>query len=167
MNENQSKLDVVDKALARNLDWIVAADAKIPPVFAITVAMLGVLVAMLPSANRWTPCVAILAFLAGVALLLSIACLAVASFPRLKGPKGSIVYFGAIITKTEDDYIKEISMGPTSELIEDIARQAYRNAEIAAAKYAAIKWAIALMFGSIPFWVIAVGLLYCSRLPGS
>lgn len=156
----QTRFEVVDKALTRNLNWIAAADGKIPPVFAINIAMMGVIAALIPPAGEWTVVMAIISFLAAAALITSSICLSVASFPRLHGPKGSIVYFGGVITKKESDYIKSISIGITEELIEEIARQAYRNAEIAAAKYSAVRWATILLFGSIPFWLMAVAVLY-------
>lgn len=165
MNDIQIKLEVADKALTRNLGWIRAADAKVPSIFAISTAMLGVLAALLPPVHsQWTVVVAIISFLAAAALIVSIVCLACASFPRLKGPKGSIVYFGGAITRAESDYIKCLSAGVTVELIEDIARQAYRNAEIAAEKFKAVKWAMILLFASIPLWLVSVAMLYSIRI---
>lgn len=161
--DTQLRFEIVDKALARNLNWIAAADTKIPAVFAIDTAMLGVLAVLIPPARNWSTVAAIISFLAAGAIISSIICLAVASFPRLYGPKGSIVYFGGIVTRKEEDYINSVSRGVTEELIEDIARQAYRNAEIAAAKYSAVRWATVLLFTSIPFWLIAVAVLYNTK----
>lgn len=164
MDDTEEKLNIVDKALARNLRWITTADAKIPPVFAIDTAMLGVLAALLPLTCQWTIVVVIVSFIAAVFLIVSIVFLAVASFPRLKGPKGSIVYFGGAITIDETDYIKRLSSGVTTELIEDVARQAYRNAEIATAKYKAVRLAMIFMFVGMPFWLIAIVFLYSIRV---
>jgi len=159
-SDTEEHFAVADKMLSRQLQWIAAADGKVTPVFAIDAAMLGVLAALVPPIGQWSISAAITASLAGVPLVGSIACLALAAFPRLSGPKGSLTFFGGITTLSEGDYLKRMSSGVNQDLIEDIYRQVYRNAEIAAGKYSFIKWAMILMFGSVPFWLIAVWLMY-------
>jgi hypothetical protein len=163
MKDEQTRLDLVDRLLARNLAWVAAADAKVPAVFAIDAAMLGTLVALLPSSGRWQVWTAIVSAFAGSGLLASVVCLALVSFPRLKGPKGSLVYFGGAITMSENDYLEAVCDGPTAEIVTDLARQAYRNAEIAAAKYSHVRTGMLLLFGSMLPWLVSVALLYGNR----
>lgn len=163
MSDIYVKLDLLDRTLERNLNWIRAADLKIYPIFAIDAAMLGVLAALAPSGDWWTITVAIAPVLAVSLLLASIVCLAIASFPRLKNSKRSVVYFGSAIGHDESEYIRRFSEGPTPELIQDLGSQAYRSAAIAYSKYLAIRWAIILQFSGVPPWLIAVWLLYQSQ----
>ena len=158
--ETEEHFAVADKMLSRQLQWIAAADGKVAPVFAIDAAMLGVLAVLVPPIGQWSISAAIAASLSGIPLVGSVACLALAAFPRLNGPKGSITFFGGITNLSEGDYLKRMSLGINQHLIEDVYRQVYRNAEIAAKKFGFIKWAMILMFGSVPFWLIAVWLMY-------
>jgi hypothetical protein len=166
MNEVQSKLDFLDKMLDRNLRWVAAADAKIYPIFTIDAAMLGVLATLMRPGARWTLELMITCGLATAALLASIVCLTLASFPRLERSRrseSSLVYFAHAIRLGESEYIKRVSSEPTPALIQDLARQAYRSAEIAYLKYRAIRWAMILFFASVMPWLIAVAALYQSR----
>lgn len=164
MEQLKIKFDVADNMLARNLSWIASADSKIPPVLAIDTTMLGVLAALYSKTTSLTTMAVVVLIITVGILLASIVCLAVSSFPRLDGPKGSIVFFGEATIIEDHDYIKRITAGPTPELIEDIARQAYRNAEIAKAKYKAVRRATRLLFASIPFWLLALIVLYSFKV---
>ena len=155
------KLDVAERALARNLSWIGAADSKIPAVFAVDTAMLGVMAAVVPSEmSRAGTVVVAIALAAAALLLVSVVMLAVAAFPRLAGPKGSVVYFGGVVALPEQEYVERITNGPTAALLKDVAQQAYRNAEIASHKYRAVTWAMRLLFAGMLPWLAAIALVY-------
>jgi len=157
------KFDVLDRALARNLAWVAAADGKVPSVFAIDIAMLGVLCGLIPKANHWVIWTALSAAIAGLALIASVVSLALVAFPRLYGPKGSAIFFGGIVQHSEEAFLKKVLVGISEELLEDLARQTYRNAEIASEKFAYIRWAMLFMFLSAPFWLVSVAFLYTAR----
>jgi hypothetical protein len=154
-NGLEIKVNFLEASLKRNLSWVSAADGKIPAIFAIDIAMIGLLCALIPEPNKWTICSASSSIIAISFLLGSIICLALTAFPRLEGPKGSKVYFGGIIQKSEDKFIKEIIVEPSEDILEDFARQIYRNAEIASKKFMFIKWAMICMFASVLFWLFA------------
>jgi hypothetical protein len=157
------QLEVADRLLARNLAWIAAADGKVPAVFGIDAAMLGVLSALLPAATHWTVIAAIAAGIAATLLILSIILLAQATFPRLTGPKGSLIFFGTAVAMSDAEFVVRVREGITENLIIDTAKQAHRNAEIAMDKYRHIKHAqLALFVGTAP-WLLAIGLLYLAR----
>lgn len=166
-NDNQEalnlQLDVAERLLARNLAWIAAADAKVPPIFAIDSAMLGVLAALIPAREGWSISAAIATFVAFLFLCPSIVSLALATFPRLTGPKGSLVFFGTATMLESREFVQKVREGVTPTLVEDVARQAYRNAEIAGEKYKHVKRAQLLMFGGAIPWLVAVALLYLTR----
>ena len=160
MQDDQAQLDLLDRILGRNLAWITAADAKVTPLLAINTTMLGVLATLAPQANSWTIYSSIATFLAVLALFGSIISLILATFPRLNGPKSSILFFGGISSYEEDHYLEKVLQGINPEIHKDFARQCYRNAEIAKEKYRFIKYAMIFSFTSVPAWVVAIALLY-------
>ena len=152
---------IANDLLSKQLSWVIAADNKVPPIFAINTAMLGVIAALSKGIENWSISHAIVSVLAALPLVGSIISLALATFPRLHGPKGSNIYFGGIITKNLEAYVSEMKKTKDDDLLEDMYRQVYRNAEIAQAKFTFIKWAMIQTFSSIPFWLISIWKLYC------
>ncbi|WDT77182.1 MAG: DUF5706 domain-containing protein [Candidatus Manganitrophus sp.] len=162
-NDNQNRLDLLESSLARNLAWVAAADSKVPSIFAIDMAMLGIWCALAPKVHDWPVYTAILSAFAVLALLASILSLVLVVFPRLSGPKGSAVFFGGIVQHSEEAFLKKISGGISEEILDDLARQTYRNAEIAKDKFMHVRWAMICMFTSAPFWLASIALLYAAR----
>ena len=146
--------------LLLQLNWIKTADNKIPPLFAINTAMLGVVATLIPDINNWDVSSAIFTSMSLVPLVGSIVCLALAAFPRLNGPKNSIVFFSGITSRTEDVFIAAISDMTVETLNRDMLQQIYRNAEIAGSKYTYIKKSMLLSFASIPLWFTSIWYLY-------
>lgn len=155
-----NKLKYAEDTLTLQLNWISSADNKVPPLFAINAAMLGVITALLPEIALWDISTAIFTSLSVMPLIGSIICLALATFPRLDGPKGSIVFFSGIASKNEGAFIEEINNISEEALIEDALKQVYRNAEIASEKYAYIKKSMIQSFVSLPLWLLSVWFLY-------
>jgi len=153
-------MEDLERHLQRQLHWIGAADAKVGPVFAIDTAMLAVLSALIPERQAWSIFPAIVAALSGLLLLGSIIALAVATFPRTKGPKGSVLFFGGISDYDEEEFIRRITMAPTEDMRRDYARQIYRNAQIATAKYRFVKFAMIGTFSAVIPWLLAIYALY-------
>jgi len=162
-DDMETKLHFLDTLLSRNLLWVAAADGKVPAIFAIDMAMLSFLCVLASKLNQWTIYWAISSSLAAIALLGSILFLALVTFPRLKGPKGSMVFFGGIVQYAEGKFIKKVLAEHSEEILEDFARQIYRNAEIAHEKFAHIRRAMICMFASLPFWFVAIVFLYMGR----
>jgi len=50
MKDEKAQLDLLDRILGRNLNWVASADAKVTPMLAINTAMLGVIAALAPKA---------------------------------------------------------------------------------------------------------------------
>ena len=51
--ELEGKLSMMENTLARQLQWIAAADSKVATIFAIDTAMLGVLAALAAHTQTW------------------------------------------------------------------------------------------------------------------
>ena len=149
-----------EKILALQLDWVRAADSKVPPLFAIDIAMLGFLAALIKLIPAWTISAAVVCSIAAIPLFLSLIFLAFAMFPRLDGPKESNVFFGGIAKQSEKRFKENFLSAADSEIQDDLLSQAHRNAEIAAKNYSNIKLAFIFTFSSILPWVFSVYLLY-------
>ncbi|MBW9263725.1 MAG: hypothetical protein K1564_19360 [Candidatus Thiodiazotropha sp. (ex. Lucinisca nassula)] len=153
-------IERAEKVLTLQLEWVKTADSKVPPLFAIDIAMLGLLAALVKVLPSWTIPAAIACSIATIPLLLSLFSLALAMFPRLDGPKESKVFFGGITKQSEKNFKENFFSDDGSDYRDDILSQAYRNAEIASKKYSNIKFAFIFTFSSAIPWVIAVYLLY-------
>ena len=155
-----NKIEVANDVLSRQLSWISAADSKISSIFAINGAMLGVLAALISPIEKWTIFCAIMAAFSAVPLFGSMISLALAIFPRLSGPKGSLIYFGEIVSRSEDSYVQEVYNMDDNLFKEDMLRQVYRNAEIAQTKFNCVKWAMIQTFTGFLPWLVAIWCLY-------
>jgi len=168
MEDEKAQLDLLDRILGRNLNWVASADAKVTPMLAINTAMLGVIAALVPKATDWTVLSGIATAIATLSLFGGVVFLVLATFPRLNGPRSSLLFFGGIASYEEEQYLEKILQGITPDLLKDYARQCHRNAEIAQQKYRFIKYAMVCTFFSVPAWVLSVALLYqikCLILP--
>lgn len=157
---NKDKIAFLETNLSRILSLISSADTKIATFFAIDSAMLGVLVALMPSPNVWTIFPGLMSLISSILLSISIAMLAAAAFPRIKGPKQSIIYFKGISDREEGQYMNAIKDISEDSYLKDLSRQCHRNAEIATAKYHWIKYAAFTLFIGCPFWLLSIFSLY-------
>lgn len=149
-----------EKILLFQLEWVKTADAKVPPLFAINIAMLGVIIALMKTVSNWTIATAIFVALCLIPLVISMGFLALAMFPRMSGPKGSNVFFGGITRKAKATYLKEMTNLSDEDYESDLLGQAYTNAKIAETKYSNVKCAFVSSFISAPFWFISIYVLY-------
>lgn len=153
-------IERAEKILQLQLDWVRAADSKVPPLFAINIAMLGLMAALIKSLPIWTISVAIPSSIAAMLLFFSLFFLALAVFPRLDGPKESNIFFKGIVKQSETTFKTNLASATDSIIQDDLLNQAYRNAEIADKKYSNIRLAFIFTFCSIPFWVFSIFFLY-------
>lgn len=158
--DSDKKLAVMETTLARLLSWIGAADSKTGMVLAIDTAMLGTLAALAPRYSDWTACPAAASATAGALLGMSILMLSLASFPRMEGPRGSLIFFGEIGKAECDVFVRAIHARSADEYLADLATQCHRNAQIACQKYAWVRRALLALYLSLPPWLIAISLLY-------
>lgn len=149
-------IERAEKVLSFQLEWIKTADAKVPPLFAINISMLGIMAALSKSLSTWSVFTAVVSSISSVALLLSMGCLALTMFPRLNGPKGSSIFFGGISKQAEVKFKESFNSQSDEAYLDDVLNQAYRNAEIATDKYGHIKLAFIFTFSSIPVWLISI-----------
>ncbi len=153
----------LEKTLERLLEWIRAADAKIPPVLAISTSMLAVVAALFPDADSWDLISAGAGILAIIPLVICLILLFLASFPQTNGPTNSLIFFEGITMNDSSTYSTKVKIMTEQEYIMDLAEQCYRNAEIASSKYWLLKCAMKSLFFSLIPWLFFVFILYRGR----
>lgn len=149
-------------ALERQLEWIASAEVKVGVVVSIQVAMLaglGAAFAATTVKSTWAIGSATMCALFGV---VSLACAAMAVYPRVTGPK-SLFFFGKIAAYTQVDYVDQFINASDHALAIDLAAQVHVNATIALRKHEWVSKAMMVAFMSALPWLVAVGALV---LPG-
>ncbi|MEW8330239.1 MAG: Pycsar system effector family protein [Candidatus Thiodiazotropha sp.] len=158
--EPDQQIDLLEKELNRLLLWIQSVETRMSWVLPLSTAMLGAMAILAPTFTKWTIFPAIVTVFAVLLLALSIVFSALSSFPRTTGPKGSLIYFGGIVSKELEQYSKAVNDLTKEEYIEDLIRQCHRNAQVAERKYTWIQRALGCLFLGAAPWVISVYLLY-------
>jgi len=159
--ETTERIRFLETNLGRQLSWIRAADSRAALAFALNTGMLGVLAAVSPKqATAWGVAPAILASFAAAFALASLVCLTFASFPRVEGPRGSLVFFGGIAQRTTAQFKEAVTALSDESYIDDLANQCHRNAEIASQKFSWVQRAFVCLYLAVPPWGFAIFLLY-------
>jgi hypothetical protein len=146
------RVSVIETSLSRQLAWIAAADAKSGFVFAVATAMLGLLAATAPPFGGWTPLGVSLGVVTAVLLLGSLAGALAAVFPRTKGPRISVIFFGGITSRNVDAFRSDVHSLSEETYEEDLIQQCYVNAVIAGSKYHKVKIAAYLLVAAVVPW---------------
>jgi Pycsar effector protein len=159
MTDVKSRLTTVQWVIERNLAWIAAADVKAAVVVTLNVALLGGLATAFSGFREKS---LLVYSVSATAIVLSVASLVFVKFavmPRLEGPPQSLLYFGRIAQMDRVDYVDRVSSSSDEALLQDWARQAHRNAEIAGIKHKWVRRAlVALLSSGIP-WLLAIYLM--------
>lgn len=155
-----NKPELLKEILNRQLDWIAGADSRLGLILPLSTVMLSVLAALSPDASSWSIFPAIVSAVSAILLFGAIICAAIASFPRTTGPKGSVVYFGGIVTRDNKQYLEAINDLSDEALCADLVNQCHRNAQIAEHKFSWVKRGMVALFAAITPWVLSVYSLY-------
>jgi hypothetical protein len=157
------RISALESNLGRLITMIGAADSRAGFILAVATAMLGVLAALIPQAENWDTASAILGSISAVGLFVCLLFLSFAAIPRTKGPRGSVVFFEGISARSEEGYAKTLAGLRAEEYADDLARQCHRNAEIAKTKFTWLQRSLVVLYASVPFWSVAVFLLYLRK----
>lgn len=154
---------ILEMSLARNLGWIGAADAKTAVIFGLGTAMIGLIAAAAPAYGKWTGTGVLFAGIAATLLIASLMSLSAAVFPRTKGPRLSIIFFGGIAGRSIDAYRDDLAHFDEEAYVEDLIQQTHLNASIAGTKYRWVKCSSILLYLSIVPWLAALYVLFRDR----
>jgi hypothetical protein len=153
------RVAVLETTLGRQLSWIAAADAKTAFIFALATAMLGLLASASPAYGKWTVLGVAFTSIAASLLLISLSCVVLAVFPRTKGPKLSVIFFGGIAARHIDEFRVDVQGLSEEAYEEDLVQQCHINAQIAGVKYQWLKAASVLLAASVVPWLAAAYVL--------
>ena len=152
-------IERMEKILSMQLEWIKNADSKVPPLFAVNIAMLGVVSALIRTSSTWSCITSVCLALCLLFQIVGVILLVATIFPRTTGPSGSNIYFGGILEKAKGEYNSEVMGWRDEDYMSDLIAQVYRNAQIADTKYRSVKYAFLATFLGVPFWAWSVYLL--------
>jgi len=149
----QDRRAVLLAQLDRTSGFIPRAEAKVTALLPVAIAMMGVVAVKVPMDDpvSWR------AFNAGVATV----CLAICLyriyrtvFPQLRAPRASLIFFGEISKRDEQSYMDAVKQLTDDQLVDDVASQVWRNAEIVTAKFRHAKAAYHALAAALPFWLV-------------
>lgn len=159
--------EVLDAAISRQervldlqLQWIGAVDGKTPIVIGMATAMLAALAAVAPARSDMTWVDGLLLLVGGGPLAACLYHCMRATSPQTDGPAGSMIFFGGIADLALSQYCEKVEARSKAEHLNDLCRQAHRNAQIAAAKFASVQKAMKCLFGGTGLWLVAGYFLY-------
>lgn len=146
--------------LDKQLGWIAAADLRLSLVLPLSTAMLGALAMYATKPSSWILMTGIPAAFAIFFLCMSIIFCACASFPRTDGTKGSLVFFGGIVSRNISQFQVAAKAVQMSDLQYDLIDQCYINAQIASTKFMWVKRGMASMLAAMLPWAFALYQFY-------
>lgn len=161
MTDDKQRIDFAKWQLERTLHWITTADAKVGVAMALVTAMFGGLATAFAASDAVdrTAWGYLAALSAGGTMVMAVFCAGMAAIPRTRGPLQSLIFFARIQEHSIDDYVDKVAQLTEKQLLDDLARQIHRNAEIAFDKHSWVRKSLLWSFwGAIP-WASAIALL--------
>ena len=151
----EQQLDAAEKRLDRLLDWVSRSDTKFSVVLGVDTGMLGFLATSTPAGP--VPLSA-LVFAALSVLLLAFSLFFVyrGTYPRTKGPGGSLVYFGSIAKKDREGVKDTFRSRTLEDHLDDMLDQVHRNSEIVDRKFAALRRSYRCLLTAVAPWAFTL-----------
>lgn len=153
------KMQFAQWLLEKQLAWIKGADAKIAVAVTLDIGVFAVLATAYASAKSISEWATLLAILSSVFIALSLFAAAMSLFPRVDGPRDSLIFFGTISSISSEDYKAKLDSIAPEGLHTDIVAQVHRNAEIANAKHTWVRRSMGWSFMAALPWIISTYLL--------
>ena len=150
----QDRRAFVTAQLDRLLGFFARVEGKASFILALNIAMLGIIAACYPVRDVASPRGGF-GIVAALCLALSLVQLYSTFFPHLKsGEKQSLLYFQDIASSDWRAYHSAILAASEEDLLEDLACQVWRNAEILKIKFDHMRAAFLFTLIALPFWVL-------------
>lgn len=154
----REQLEAAERRLDRLLDWVGRSDTKFSVVLGVDAGMLGFLANSAPSGA--VPVTTILvAALAASLLVASLVFVYRGTYPRTKGPSGSLVHFGSVAGEDLEDFKARFRSCDARGHLDDVLGQVHRNAEILDRKFAELRRAYRCLLAAVIPWAITLYLL--------
>lgn len=146
-----------ERDLARLLDWIGRYDNRAALLFTLDTAMVGILALRLNSSTNID--YRALFLIAFTLLGISIVGTAITIYPRLKGPKDSLIYFGSIAKMEKTNFKNSFIARTKSGYLDDLLAQCHINAKILDLKFKVFRISLTVTMVAIIFWSLSLYLL--------
>ncbi len=154
----QEQLEAAERRLDRLLDWVGRSDTKFSVVLGVDAGMLGFLATSAPPGAVPTAAIVVGA-LAAALLVASLIFIYRGTYPRTKGPGGSLVHFGSVAGEDLEDFKERFRVCDARGHLDDVLGQVHRNAEILDRKFAELRRAYRCLLAAVAPWAIALYLL--------
>lgn len=162
MNEGgitqREQLEAAERRLDRLLDWISRSDTKFSIILGVDTGMLGFLATSTP-ASALPVRATVLATVSVALLVASLAFIYRGTYPRTKGPGGSLVYFGSMAGKDLEDLKESFWACSLKGHLDDVLGQVHRNSEILDRKFTELQRAYRCLVAAVIPWSATLYLL--------
>ncbi|WP_417247479.1 Pycsar system effector family protein [Celeribacter sp.] len=150
----------LETSLGRQLSWIAATESRIALIVPLSTALFGTVAIKYSSFSSASCWIQLGSWTALILLSAAVVCASIAIFPRIKGPKASLIFFGGIASQPSESFFGILENTSEDAFRKDLAEQIYINARIAATKYSWIRRSmISLLLALLP-WSLSVAKLY-------
>lgn len=154
----REQLEAAERRLDRLLDWVGRSDTKFSLVLGVDAGMLGFLATSAPPGAVPVTTI-VVATLAAALLVASLIFVYRGTYPRIKGPGGSLIHFGSVAGEGLGDFKARFRACDASGHLDDVLGQVHRNAEILDRKFAELQRAYRCLLAAMIPWAIALYLL--------
>ena len=152
--------EFLERNLDRQLGWVRAAESRIALILPLATALFGSLAVKMKTLDLIV-CWKVASVSAAILFIaLSFIFAVVGIFPRVNGPKHSLIFFGGVGSASIESFHKKTREISEDGLKTDLREQIYINARIATLKYKWIKRSMTCLLISLVPWAISVGFLY-------
>lgn len=155
MNLND-RINFLEKNLERQIEWIRAADTKIVPLMFITTSLLGTTAAFISKTETISGFILFFAVTCVSMLLLTLYCIVMVSFPRIKNNDKSLILFEGIKHSGYKTFEKKMHELSQETHFKELAKMCHSSSLIASRKFFYVKRAMIFLFSSILPWVLLV-----------
>ena len=153
----ESKIKEAEHLLTILLDWIGRYDNRSALLFTLNLAMIGTLALKIRySAHSFYGLLNSIAFtLLGISIIAS----SITIFPRLKGPRDSLIYFGSIAKMEKREFKDKFVNRTKTAYLDDLLAQCHINAKILDFKFKVFRISLIVTMVAIIFWSLSLYLL--------
>ncbi len=148
--------------LWRELDLLMTfherVESRFALLFGVDAALIGALANVTPPLHQLTAFRASMVVVALSVISVSVFRIYRGLFPRLGGPMNSMLYFRSISAYNEEDYASEWRTLVSTQLVDDLSRQVWRNARLVTEKFRNLRSAFSLTIFALAPWALSVAI---------
>lgn len=150
----------LEASLGRQLSWVAATESRISLIVPLSTALFGTVAIKYSSFLTAPYWIQVASWIALALLSSAVVCASIAIFPRTKGPKDSMIFFGGIACRPSESFSEIVENTSEDAYRRDLADQIHINARIAATKFCWIRRSMFFMLLALLPWCLSVANLY-------